>query len=109
MRIAQQTAQNKKKDVVVVWRGYKTTVHAAGPVFTTNELRGYLVLALNDILKNRNMTAFDGGEEEAFQRLSEQYNQSRVTQVSTPPRLVIKNKKKTTKNGNVTDIEVILY
>ena len=66
LRMAQETAFKKKKNVQVIWRGYTEEVDHNGPAFTTADLRGRLVLALRHILKMHKMKHFRGDEEQVY-------------------------------------------
>ena len=116
MRLAQETAFKKKKDILVVWRNYKLTVQPAGPKFNTTELREHLLLALREILKIHNMKSFSPEEESIFQALAKESRSSSTTQ--TDDKLIKNNatadtykdeKKKKKMKGSYTDIEVIKF
>lgn len=109
MRLAQQTAFKKKKKVSVVWRNYKTIVHPTGHEFTTTELRGYLLLALREILKIHDLENFPPNEEKVFQSLSQKSQPSVSLRLASPPPIIITNIKKKRNKANETDVEVIMF
>lgn len=63
LRVAQEAAMKKKKNVDVNWRGYKDTVEPTEHRFTLSELRGRLIVALREILKINKISKFSAKEE----------------------------------------------
>lgn len=89
------------------WRGYTDVVEPTEPVFTTSILRGRLLLALKQIMRNRKIKSFDGVEETVFQALSQQEASSAATMTPLlPPSKASKKKNKTVL---ITEVSVILH
>lgn len=66
LRVAQNRAHGKKKRVELIWRGYTDIVDPAEERFSTDILRGRLLLALRQIKKIKNLKKFSEKEEKVF-------------------------------------------
>lgn len=100
--MAQERAFKKKKNVEVIWRGYKDIVKPTGPLFTIDDLRGRLFLALRQILRNNGTDSYPEKEETVYQSLSQEIGSS------FPPLPSIKKAKKK-KTSNLTVFEVHIF
>ena len=81
--MAQEAAFKKKKNIEVIWRGYKDIVEPNGPKFTTSDLRGRLLMALREILDMKNKKSFPTREQKIYESLS-QMDPSLTTGNSSP-------------------------
>lgn len=66
--MAQQTSFKKKKNVEVIWRGFTDIVEPSGPEFTTQQLRGRLLLALREILRIHKIRSFPKEEQKVMNK-----------------------------------------
>ena len=108
LKMAQRTAFQKKKVVEVTWRGYTYFVQPAGPEYNMNDLHGLLLLALREILILHKMTRFAGKEEEVYQALLKQHEQSTASSDcdSSKPGTSKKQKRKMS-NGEENEVFLI--